>query len=48
MTTYKVEVKPGIAAPVGAPDIPLTNIRPSMQPVGPIKVILHGSAHRQL
>ena len=40
MTTHIFKVSPGVTAPVGAPDIPLANIRPSMEPVGPIKVIL--------
>lgn len=40
MTTYSVTVKPGVTAPAGAVDVPLSNIRPSMQPVGPIKTIM--------
>ena len=40
MTSYSVTVKPGVTAPVGAVDVPLTNLRPSMQPVGPIKAIM--------
>lgn len=40
MTTHAFTVRPGVTAPVTAADVPLTNIRPSMEPVGPIKTIM--------
>lgn len=35
-TTIRFEVKPGVAAPVGAPALNVSNIRPAAQPVGDV------------